>query len=151
MNADPKADDLPRRQDYRFFTPIPTRWSDNDMFGHLNNVSYVRFFEATVVAFYLQQARLDVMAAPVVPFAAETLCRYRKPLSFPDTIEAALAVSHLGTSSVRFEIALFAPGEDTASCHGHWVHVFVDKLDQRPAPIPSAVRAAFESIRVVPE
>ncbi|MCR6632364.1 MAG: acyl-CoA thioesterase [Magnetospirillum sp.] len=136
-----------RRGDFRFFSTIQTRWSDNDMFGHVNNVEYYRFFELTVCEFLMLACDLDMMAAPVVPFAAESLCRFRRPLSWPHPVSAGLRVEHLGTSSVRYGIALFDQGSDEPAAEGHWVHVFVERANQRPVPIPDAIRAAFERHR----
>ncbi len=132
-----------RRGDFRFFTELQTRWSDNDMFGHLNNVTYYRFFEAVVVDFFLREMRVDLFKGDTVPFAAESTCRFRKALSWPQAVEGAFRVEHMGTSSVRYGLALFAKGEEEAAADGHWVHVFVDRETQRPVPIPDEVRATF--------
>ncbi len=140
-------DHHPTRADYRFFAAIPTRWSDNDMFGHVNNVEYYRFFEAVITALYHGPARLDLHASPVIPFAAETGCRFRFPLSFPETVEGGLVVEHVGTSSIRFGIGLFRQTVEQAAAHGHWVHVFVDRATQKSAPIPDDLRAVFEGLR----
>ncbi len=133
------------RDQYRFFTRIPTRWSDNDMLGHINNVIYYRFFEVVVVDYIMNQANIDFKTDPVIPFAAESLCRFRKPISFPDVVEGALRIDKLGNTSVRYGIALFVAGEVEAVAHGHWVHVFVDRENQRPVAIPAHTRAAFEA------
>lgn len=135
------------RADYPFFATIQTRWSDNDMFGHINNVEYYRFFEMAVVDFLMKGCALELMDAPIVPFAAESLCRFRRPLSWPETVAAGLKVEHVGTSSVRYGLALFGEGSEEAAAEGHWLHVFVDRESQRPAPIPAAVRAVFERYR----
>lgn len=136
-----------RRGDYKFYSNIQTRWSDNDMFGHVNNVEYYRFFELAVVEFLMRAGEVDLMNDPVVPFAAESLCRFRRPLSWPHPVTAALRVEQLGTSSVRYGIALFEEGSDEPAAEGHWVHVFVTRADQRPTPIPDALRAMFERHR----
>lgn len=136
-----------RRADYRFFCQIQTRWSDNDMFGHVNNVEYYRFFELAVVEFLMRACELDLLNAPVVAFAAESLCRFRRPLSWPHPVTAGLRVEHLGTSSVRYGIALFDDSTDEPAADGHWVHVFVGREDQRPTTIPDGVRAVFERHR----
>lgn len=134
-----------RRGDFRFFATIQTRWSDNDMFGHVNNVEYYRFFELAVVEFLTGPCGMALLQDPVVPFAAESLCRFRRPLSWPSTVQAGLKVEHLGSSSVRYAIALFDESSDEAAAQGHWVHVFVDCETQRPHAIPEAVRAVFEA------
>lgn len=135
------------RADFRFSVDIQTRWSDNDMFGHVNNVEYYRFFEMVVTEFLMGPCRLDLFKAPVVPFAAESLCRFKKPLSWPEPVVAGLKIEHLGNSSVRYGIALFRRGEDDAAAHGHWVHVFVDRAEQKSQPIPAYLRAVFEEYR----
>lgn len=135
------------KSDFRFLTPIQTRWSDNDMFGHINNVEYYRFFEMAVVAFLSGPCRQDLMTAPAITFAAESLCRFKKPLSWPETVTAGIKIEHIGTSSVRYAIALFGEGADEAAAEGHWVHVFVDRATHRPTPIPAEVRAVFEEHR----
>lgn len=136
-----------RRADYPFAVTIQTRWSDNDMFGHVNNVEYYRFFEIAVAEFLMGPCRLDLFGAPVIPFAAESLCRFRKPLSWPEPVVAGLRIEHLGNSSVRYGIGLFRDGDAEAAADGHWVHVFVDRQEQRPRPIPAEVRAVFETFR----
>jgi Predicted thioesterase len=133
-----------RRTDFAFFAAIQTRWSDNDMFGHVNNVAYYRFFELAVVEFLTGPCRMRLLQDRVVPFAAESLCRFRRPLSWPSTVAAGLKVEHLGSSSVRYAIALFDESSDEAAAQGHWIHVFVDRETQRPHPVPQAVRAVFE-------
>lgn len=132
-----------RRADYRFFCQIQTRWSDNDMFGHVNNVEYYRYFELAVCEFLMRACDMDIVGSPVMTFAAESLCRFRRPLSWPQTVTAGLRVEHLGTSSVRYGIALFDGDADEPAAEGHWVHVFVTRDDQRPTPIPEPIRAAF--------
>jgi acyl-CoA thioester hydrolase len=133
-------------EDYPFQVAIQTRWSDNDMFGHINNVEYYRFFETAVVEFLRGPGRLDLSAAPVVPFVAESRCQFRRPLSWPGLVRAGLRVDHIGTRSVRYGLALFADTEEPvgeAAADGHWVHVFVDRTSNQPAPIPPDLRAVF--------
>ncbi|MBI2235595.1 MAG: acyl-CoA thioesterase [Magnetospirillum sp.] len=136
-----------RRGDFLFHVAIQTRWSDNDMFGHVNNVEYYRFFEIAVAEFLMGPCKLDLFHAPFIPFAAESLCRFGRPLSWPEKVTAGLKVEHLGTTSMRYAIALFGEGSDEAAAEGHWVHVFVDREEQRPVPIPPELRAVFEAHR----
>ncbi|MGE5505131.1 MAG: acyl-CoA thioesterase [Actinomycetota bacterium] len=138
---------LARRADFPYHVAIQTRWSDNDMFGHVNNVEYYRFFEIAVAEFLMGPCGLDLFKAAVIPFAAESLCRFRRPLSWPEKVTAGLKIEHLGTSSLRYGIALFGEGSDEAAAEGHWVHVFVDRDHQRPSPIPDDVRAVLEKYR----
>lgn len=132
------------RGDFSFTTSIQTRWSDNDQFGHVNNVEYYRFFELAVVQFLTGPCGMDLMVDTVVPFVAENLCRFRRALSWPDTITAGLRVESVGSSSVRYVIALFDDHAEEAAAQGHWVHVFVDRKTQRPHTIPDGVRATFQ-------
>ena len=132
-----------RPADYPFRVDIQTRWSDNDMFGHINNVLYQRFFEHVVVAFLRDGCDLDLMTAQVIPFAAESQCRFLRPLSYPASVVAGIRVDHLGRTSARYGLALFQQGDDVAAAEGHWVHVFVDRADQRPAAIPDPLRDAL--------
>ena len=123
---------------------IPTRWNDNDMLGHVNNVVYYSYFEAVVVRFLMEQGGLDWLADPIIPYAAESLCQFKRPISFPTNIEAGLGVSKLGNTSVTYEMALFAEDEIEMAARGHWVHVFVDRDSERPVPVPNKLRALFE-------
>jgi len=132
-----------KRDDYRYFYTIPTRWSDNDQFGHLNNVSYHRWYEAMVVQ-YSTDAGLNFMQDPVIPFAAETMCRFRRAVSFPDTLDLGLRILKLGSSSVIYGLAIFRQGEDEASALGHWVHVYVDKESEQPVNIPQHIAQVME-------
>jgi acyl-CoA thioester hydrolase len=133
----------PVRTDYRHFAAIQTRWSDNDMFGHINNVEYYRFFEMSVTDFLMGPCGLDLMTSPCIPFAAESLCRFRRPLSWPEPIAAGLRIEKLGRTSVTYGIGLFGAKSDDAAAEGHWVHVFVDRTTQQPMEIPDYLRQVF--------
>jgi len=134
------------RDGYRRFLAIPTRWEDNDTYGHVNNVVYYSYFDTAVNQHLIAEGGLDIVAGPVVGLVVETMCKFRKPLTFPDTIEAGLRVTKIGTSSVRYEIGLFREGDDEPAATGHFVHVWVDRATQRPVPVPSAIRAALEQL-----
>jgi len=129
------------RADFLYHLDIPTRWGDNDMLGHLNNVVYYRFFEAIVVKFMTEEFRLDWLSGTENAQAVESLCRFHKALSFPDVITAGLRVGRIGTSSMTFELALFAPGEDEASATGHVVEVLVNVATGKSTAIDTARRA----------
>ncbi len=119
---------------------------DNDQYGHVNNVVYLSWFD-TVVNEYLIRARaLDPQGGDAIGLVVETQCRYLAPLSFPQGIDAALRVGQLGTSSVRYEIAIFGEDEDSASAQGYFVHVYVDRTTRTPAELPAALRAALQGI-----
>jgi acyl-CoA thioester hydrolase len=124
---------------------LPTRWADNDVYGHVNNVEYYAFFDTVINAWLIREGGLDIHSGPVIGLCAESHCEFHAPLSFPETVTAGLRVGHLGRSSVRYEIGLF--GEDgTAAATGWFVHVFVDREERRPAEIPPGVRLALERL-----
>jgi acyl-CoA thioester hydrolase len=135
-----------RRADYPHFLPIATRWMDNDIYGHVNNVVYYSYFDTVIGHFLMSAAGLDPHNGAVAGMAVETGCRFHRSLAFPDLAQAGLRVGRLGTSSVRYEIGVFRGDEDTACADGHFVHVFVDRAAQRPVPIPAAIRATLEGL-----
>ncbi|MBA2548634.1 MAG: acyl-CoA thioesterase [Burkholderiaceae bacterium] len=135
-----------RRSDYRHFQRITTRWIDNDAYGHVNNIVYLGWFDTVVNAYLIESNVLDVRHGAVIGFVVETQCRYHAPLAFPQTVEAGLRVQRLGTSSVRYEIGIFAEGSDGASADGHLVHVYVDRQSSKPAPLPAALRTVLQAI-----
>lgn len=136
----------PSREAYARFLPLDTRWSDNDVYGHVNNVVYYAFFD-TAVNRVLIEAGLDIHGGDVIGLAVETGCSFHRPLAFPQALEAGVKVAHLGKSSVRYEVGIFVAGEEAIAAHGHFVHVFVDRTTRRPAPIPEPLRAAMERLR----
>jgi acyl-CoA thioester hydrolase len=131
------------RDAYRVFRDIPTRWSDNDMYGHVNNVVYYSWFDTAVNTYLIEQGVLDPVHGQCIGLVVETHCNYFASLAFPQTVQAGLRVSHMGKSSVRYEIGLFAQGEITCSAQGHFVHVYVDKATQAPVPLPASLRVAL--------
>jgi acyl-CoA thioester hydrolase len=131
------------RGNYKHFLAIPTRWHDNDIYGHVNNVVFYAYFDTVVAEYYIQSGGFDIHGGSVIGLVVETLCRYHKPLAFPDVIDAGLRVARLGTSSVRHEIGLFRAGDDAPAATGHFIHVFVDRETRRPAPIPEHIRTAL--------
>ncbi|HTT39954.1 MAG TPA: thioesterase family protein [Burkholderiales bacterium] len=136
------------RAAYRHFQAIPTRWMDNDVYGHVNNVVYYSYFDTVVNQYLVEQGVLDIEASPVIGLVVETGCRYFAPIAFPDLIHAGLRVARLGNSSVRYEIGIFRNEQDTACAQGHFVHVYVDRTSRRPAPLPQPLRAALARITV---
>jgi acyl-CoA thioester hydrolase len=139
---------LPRRARYPTFLVIPTRWMDNDCYGHVNNVVYFSYFDTVVNEHLIRAAGLDIDAGPAMGLVVETACRYYKPLAFPDVIDAGLCVTKLGNSSVRYEIALFRQHEEEPAATGHFVHVWVDRARRRPTSIPPRVRTALSTLVV---
>ena len=136
------------RGEYRHFHRIATRWMDNDMYGHVNNVVYMSWFDTVVNEYLIRSDVLDPQNSAVIGFVVETQCRYFAPVAFPRAIDAALRVREIGTSSVRYEVAIFAEGADSASAQGHFVHVYVDRTTGKPTPLPSALRTALHRIEV---
>jgi acyl-CoA thioester hydrolase len=137
-----------RRASYRFFLSIPTRWMDNDTYGHVNNVIYYSYFDTAVNEHLIRFGGLDIHNAPAMGLVVETSCRFHKSLSFPDVVDAGLRVAKLGNSSVRYEIALFRRDEEEPAATGHFVHVWVDRANRRPTPIPPTVRTALATLVV---
>ncbi len=134
------------RDRYPHFLRIPTRWMDNDIYGHVNNAVYYSFFDTVINNYLIADGGLDIAGGAVIGLAVETGCRFRRPLCYPQAVDAGLRVGRLGNASVRYEIGLFPEGEDGAAAAGHFVHVFVDRLSRRPVPIPEAVRAALSRL-----
>ena len=136
------------RADYRHFLAISTRWMDNDAYGHINNVTYYSYFDTVVNEHLIAAGGLDIAADPIVGYVVETHCTYRKPLAFPRRVDAGMRVAKLGKSSVTYEIGIFGQGDDEAAATGRFVHVWVNRATQRPAPIPPRIRAALEPLVV---
>ena len=136
------------RIDYAWFRTMATRWGDNDIYGHVNNVVYYAFFDTAVNAMLIERGLLDPDTGPVIGLVVETGCSYAAPLSFPDDVTAGVRVARIGTSSVRYEIALFARDEDRAAATGYFVHVHVDRTTRRPVPVPADMRAFLETLVV---
>ena len=135
------------RGEYRHFLAIPTRWMDNDVYLHVNNVVYYSYFDTVINRYLIEEGGLDIQAGPVVGIAVETMCRFRKSFAFPEVVDAGLRVGHLGNTSVRYEIGLFGAGEDAARAEGHFVHVFVDRASSVPVPIPPRMREALARLK----
>lgn len=136
----------PDRSGYSRFAELPTRWEDNDVYGHVNNVVYYSFFDTAVNRYLIEAGVLDIEAGTVIGLVVETQCRYHAPLAFPDILEVGIRVARIGTSSVRYEVGVFRKGEDFAAADGHFVHVYVDRVARRPVPLPEAFRAALSVI-----
>lgn len=136
---------------YAFTQPIPTRWMDNDVYGHVNNVVYYSYFDTVVNSYLIRQGVLDYLAGDTIGLVIETQCNYFASLSFPDTVNAALRVASIGNSSVRYEIGLFRNDERTCAAKGHFVHVYVDRETRRPVPLPGALRQVLEGLQVQAE
>src|SRR5262249_22479152 len=136
------------RDAYRHFQAIPTRWMDNDVYGHVNNVVYYSYFDTVVNQWLMEQGLLDYLKSEVIGLVVETSCSYFRPVAFPDVIHAGLRVAHLGRSSVRYEVGLFRNDEPAVAAAGHFVHVYVDRASNRPTPLPDKMREALNSLLV---
>lgn len=137
------------RSGYRAFRSIPTRWADNDIYGHVNNVVYYSWFDTAVNALLIERGALDIHGGATIGFVAETHCNYFAALAFPQTVEVGLRVAHIGTSSVRYELGLFAEGVEVASAQGYLVHVYVDRVTARPVPLPAALRHVVNDLHAI--
>ena len=138
--------DPPVRADYRVFCDVPSRWLDNDIYGHINNVNYYSFFDTAIAHFLIHEGGLDPWRSEVIGYCVESGCRFRQAARFPDRITAGLKVTRLGRSSVTYAIGIFRNDDDRAAADGRFVHVFVDRASERPAPLPGAIRAALQRL-----
>jgi|SRR5882757_292785 len=136
-------------RDYPHARAITTRWKDLDPYGHMNNVVQYELFDTIVNAWLIEHGALDIQHSPVIGLVVETGCNYFATLTYPEAVTAALRVAHVGRSSVRYEVALFAKGAASAAAQGHFVHVYVDRESRRPvAELPAALRLALEPLRI---
>ena len=136
----------PRAQ-YCAFQTITTRWADNDVYGHVNNVVYYSWFDTAVNSHLIHQGALDIHEGSTIGLVVETQCQYFESLAFPQNVEAGIRVAHIGSSSVRYEVGLFAEGAPLTAAKGHFVHVYVDRATQRPVPLPTALQQVLEALR----
>lgn len=134
------------RSAFPHFLSIPTRWMDNDVYGHVNNVVYYSYFDTAVNQCLVARGVLDIHHGEVVGFVVDSGCAYFSSISFPDTVHAGIRVSKLGNSSVRYEIALYRNDDSEPCAAGHFVHVYVNRTTNRPSPIPAPVRAVLETL-----
>ena len=137
-----------QREYFRHFLPITTRWGDNDVYGHVNNVVFYQWFDTVVNQFLISNGTLDIHGGSSIALVVETHCNFFSPVAFPEPITAGLCVVQLGKSSVRYEVGIFRDDETLASAQGHFVHVYVDRLTRQPTPIPEAARALLQSISI---
>ena len=132
------------RDEFALFRSLQTRWADNDMYGHMNNVVHYALFDTAINGWLIEQEFLDPMASDIVGLVVETGCSYFAEMGFPDRVTAGIRIGHIGNSSVRYEIALFRNDEETAAAQGHFVHVYVEKDSRKPAVLPKLMRLALE-------
>ncbi|MTV41026.1 acyl-CoA thioesterase [Duganella radicis] len=137
------------RDQFRHFLTIPTRWMDNDIYGHVNNVVYYSYFDTAVNQFLIEAGVLDIHQGEVVGFVVDSGCSYFSPIAFPDAVHAGIRVAKLGNASVRYEIALYRNNEPLPAAAGHFVHVYVERASNRAVPIPDAVRAVLSDLIIL--
>ncbi|WP_428309716.1 acyl-CoA thioesterase [Hydrocarboniphaga sp.] len=135
------------RENYPYVQRISTRWKDNDVYGHVNNIDYYGFFDTVINTWLIREGGLDIHNGEAIGFCAESHCKYLKALAFPDAVDAALRVATIGNSSVRYEIALFREGDTEAAAEGWFVHVFVARDTRRPQPLPDNIRACLQRLQ----
>jgi acyl-CoA thioester hydrolase len=135
-----------RREDYLHFSRITTRWNDNDVYGHVNNVVYYSYFDTVVNKFLIEGNSLDIESSGIVGLVVETQCQYFRSITFPDLVDAGIRVAKLGTSSVRYEIGLFRNDDRTAAAQGYFVHVYVDRQTNKPVSIPDGTRILLSTL-----
>src|SRR5215471_19963147 len=145
MSERPQAEP---RTAYPFFTRITTRWMDNDLYGHINNVVYYSFFDTAVNTYLIERGALDIHNGGVIGLVVETQCNFFAPLQYPNTVEAGVRVGRVGTSSVRYEIGLFADAAPTSAASGHFVHVYVERASRRPMSLSPALLKALAPLRM---
>ena len=138
---------VPGRGDYKVFYPITTRWSDNDIYGHVNNVTYYSYFDTAANRYLIEEGGLDIEDSRIVGYVVNSGCEYHAPITYPESLEAGVRVDRLGNSSVQYGIAIFREGEEQAAAHGHFVHVFVDRAADKSVPIPGNLRTALARLQ----
>jgi acyl-CoA thioester hydrolase len=143
--SDPDPREL-RRGDFRVLRSLPTRWSDDDTYGHVNNVVHYLMFDTAVNGWLIEASGVDIRTLPAIGLVVETSCRYFAELRFPETVTAGIALERLGTSSIVYRLALFGEGSDEPAAVGRFVHVYVDRETRRPVPVPPQIRAAVQSL-----
>ncbi len=134
------------RDAYKAFRTISTRWMDNDVYGHVNNVVYYSWFDTAVNAYLIEQGVLDIHGGNTIGLVVETQCNYFAPLAFPQRVDAGIRVARIGSSSVRYEVGLFADDQTLCAAKGHFVHVYVDRITRRPVSIPKALQAVLQNL-----
>ena len=138
--------DRPTLADYRHVLPLTTRWMDNDIYGHVNNVAYYSYFDTAANAYLISEGGLDIHGGDVIALVVESQCSYHAPLAYPEPLRVGLRVDKLGNRAVTYGLAIFTATDDRAAAHGHVVHVFVDRTARTPVAIPPRVRAALERL-----
>ncbi|MEQ8279034.1 MAG: thioesterase family protein [Deltaproteobacteria bacterium] len=139
----------PTRDSYRWFTTVATRWADNDVYGHVNNVVYYAFFDTAVNRYLIEEGVLDIHEGDSIGLVVETSCRYHEPVAFPESVDVGVRVTRIGNSSVHYEVGVFRAGADTAAADGRFIHVYVDRVTRRPKPLGASMRECLERVLVL--
>lgn len=139
---------IPQRAHYKTFVPVTTRWADNDVYGHVNNVTYYAYFDTAANHYLIHEGGLDIEHGAVIGLVVNSTCNYHRAIAYPDQIDVGLRVDRIGNSSVQYGLAVFKLNDNTACAEGHFVHVFVDRKTQKPVSIPATLRTALEAILV---
>ena len=147
QRSNPQARSPQPAPSYGAFRTIATRWMDNDAYGHVNNVVYYSWFDTVVNAHLIEQGALDIHHGEVIGLVIETQCNYFASIEFPQSVEAGLRVAHIGRSSVRYEVGLFAQGQPLTAAKGHFVHVYVDRATRRPVALPEKLKSVLEALK----
>lgn len=147
MDRDPP----PVRADYPVLCEIPSRWLDNDIYGHINNVNYYSFFDTAIAHYLIREGGLDPWRAEIIGYCVESGCRFRQGARFPDRLTAGLKVTKLGRSSTTYAIGIFRNDDEQAAADGYFVHVFVERASERPAAIPGPIRDALARLLDQPD
>lgn len=137
------------RTGYFYFSPVTTRWHDNDLYGHVNNVTYYSYFDTVANKYLIDEGGLDIHSADVVGFVVSSNCQYLAPIAYPDNIDIGFRVNRLGNSSVEYGLAIFKQGDHNAVAQGSFTHVFVNRASNKSVPIPSSIKSALERALIV--
>ena len=140
--------EIKNRSEYQFVFPIQTRWADNDIYGHVNNVTYYSYFDTAANALLIQNAGFDIHHSPIIGLVVNSSCNFLQELTYPEIIEVGVAISKIGNSSLTYDLAIFKQNQSTASAQGQFVHVFVDRETKKSTPIPNEMRDALQSYLV---
>ena len=135
---------LKNRDQFKFFLPIQTRWADNDIYGHVNNVTYYSYFDTAANSLLIQKTNFDIHQSEIIGLVVDSACNFLQELSFPEIVEVGVAIGKIGNSSLRYELAIFKQGQATAAAQGHFVHVFVDRENRKSTTIPNEMRKILE-------
>jgi acyl-CoA thioester hydrolase len=141
-------DEIPTIDDYGYVADVTTRWTDNDVYGHVNNAVFYLYFDSVANRFLIEEGGLDIHGSDVIGLVVESGCQYHAPIEYPASLRVGLRVNRLGTRSVTYGLAVFTRDVDQAVAHGYFSHVFVDRETRRPVPMPEKLRAALERLVV---